>query len=117
MDDEGGEATGSIEVGQWLTLCADAYTGKLTAPLAKGGCPGGKQALALPGETSQTLCIHPLTGAPSWAPRGNCSALVTHLVPDAGPLRYCAQLATGKLRYTPSGTCSMAERAGVVPGL
>ena len=118
MDDEGGEATGSIEVGQWLTLCADAYTGKLTAPLAKGGCPGGKQALALPGETSQTLCIHPLTGALNWAPRGNCAPTqMVHLVPESGALVYCEQTLTGALRYTPSGACSKTERAGVIPGL
>ena len=116
-DGEGGEATESVTINQSITLCADPLTGALNAPLARGGCPRGKQALELPGATSQTLCIHSYTGALRWAPRGNCGALVKHVVPDSGPLSYCEHNLTGALRYTPSGKCGKTERAGVIPGV
>jgi len=108
---------GAVEV-QDTVVCASRSTGQLSGPLANGQFPTTSDRLLLPAFDPVTLCIHPYTGALSWAPRGACvPSLLPHVVPDDGPLAYCEQLATGKLRYTRTGACSPAERAGVIPGV
>ena len=97
-DDDLGEATGSVEVVQTVTLCIDYATGELSAAGATG-CGTGTIELAVPGPISMTFCIHNYTGELRWSPAGSCSGGERpHIVPDNGPLHYCTSLWTGKLR-------------------
>lgn len=99
-----------------MGVCANRYTGELSLPSRSPACPPASAALVLPSLDMVTLCIHPSTGAITWAPLGACaSALRAHVMPDAGPLTYCQHVYSGALRYTRTGACSPVERAGVMP--
>lgn len=105
---------GAVELAQ-AVICANRYTGQVRGPLADQTCASTSTPLVLPSEEPETLCIHPSTGALTWAPRGNCGALLKHVVPDSGPLSYCEHTLTGALRYSRTGACSPVERGGVLP--
>lgn len=99
-----------------VTLCANYYTGALTA-VGANGCPNGTYELTLPAANPVTFCINPYTGAMIWSPRGTCgTGYLAHVVPDDGPLSYCQNLWTGQLRYSYNGQCRSNEVAGVIPG-
>ena len=116
-DGDGGEATGSVTVGQVATLCASSYTGALTAPLADGACPTGSTPTELPSSDLATVCISSFTGALTWSPSGSCPTMnVAHIVPNGGPLAYCQSQWTGQLRSSPTGQCRANETPGVIPG-
>ncbi len=116
-DDDLGVTTGTVVVGQTLTLCLNYSTGAVSEP-GMSGCSAGTIALTMPGITPVTFCINPYTGRLTWAARGTCAGSYwPHMVPDDGPLHYCRSLWTGQLREpsTP-GQCNAYETPGVIPG-
>lgn len=115
-DDDVGVATGSIDVGQTLSLCGNYFTGALALP-SGNDCPTGTLMLTLPAAASTSLCINPYSGELNWSPGGSCSgASRTHVVPSDGPLNFCRSLYTGKLHYSWNGQCNSTEVPGVIPG-
>jgi hypothetical protein len=116
-DDDGGVTTGSVAVGQTLTLCRMYSTGALAAATASGGCQTGAGPLVLPSINPVTLCVSLYTGAIAWTPAGSCPAgQRPHVVPTSGPLPFCHNTYTTRMRFSPTGVCSTGERAGVIPG-
>jgi hypothetical protein len=100
-------------------LCRDPRTGALSAPLGASGCPAGTRPVSVGGAQPTQLCINRSTGGIFLFPGRPCPqpTWLAHTVPDDGPLAYCVNRSTSKLRYSPSGACTANEVPGVIPGV
>ena len=101
-----------------VALCVNMQTGALSMPHPVNGCPPGTMPKTLPGATSTPVCINPATGAMVWKMGQPCTGnWRTHVVPDNGPLNYCAHNWTRALRAI-FGTqvCTAYETPGQIPG-
>jgi len=117
-DGDGGITRDVVNIDQTLKLCGNRSTAAVTEPLANGNCPAGTTEVTQAPAATITLCIHSATGEIIWSQNGKCSPSARmHLIPNDGPLPYCQNTASGKLRANLRGAaCSKAERAGVIPG-
>ena len=117
MDDDLGIATGTVDVGQTLTLCANRTTGAVSEADRQGNCESGTVALTVPGPVNVTVCINRSTTELRVVFQGSCASTErVHLILDDGPLFYCESRWTGELRFSPTGSCGPYEDSGVIPG-
>ena len=99
-------------------LCHNLWTGALSTPRGADGCPAGTRPVSIGGAQSTPVCIKAATGEMYWFMGQPCppAGWLTRVVPDQGPLNFCAHNWTGGLRAIfGAQTCHAYETPGQIP--